>query len=319
MTNTRKLNRRDLTNSILEDLHEFRSGCSHDLKYPIDENINFFQSAKSLPKYIWWLIRAYPNIDKKRIKELADFHLHDGLWEEYLLKGLIKLEKSKKIDLIGPLREELFKQLQEMAANSTHPLVVINVGCGAMEIERQIIDRLIKSPLPVPIVFIGIDDSKAALSMARENLLAHKDFFNVSQELSSELINKLKTSGRPYEVQFVLSDAISSLSDVPPKTLDIAYYSKFLHHLSDINKEEFKKLLIRSAKRVIEFDDYRGFYLPILSLLTNWRNPILLNGAVFSSLRVPSRLELRQEQHSKHWTTKTYTTKGYVKSLLSGK
>jgi len=85
--------------------------------------------------------------------------------------------------------------------------------------------------------------------------------------------------------------------------------------LSDEEKESFRNFTASVTKRVIEFDDYRGVYLPLMSLLTNWHNPVLLNGAVFSSLRVPSRSELEKQQKDNHsWSICVFPLKGYIKS-----
>ena len=314
MPNINQLKRMDLINLVIQDLHELRNSCDSNTGYAVDKNIDFFEAAKHLWRYVPWLIREYPKIDKTKIKELADFHLRGGLWEENLLKNLVRLEKSRLIDLVGPLREELLKQLRKIAAHEQRPLIVANIGCGAMEIERQIIDRLKENSLPAPVVWIGIDNSQASLAMARENLDSYRNFFNVSHELTPELIQKLKQPSQSHTIQFILGDAISSLSRLSPGTLDIIYYSKFLHHLSDSDKENFKNLLTKMAKHIIEFDDYRGLYLPIMSLLTNWRSPILLNGAVFSALRVPDRTMLLKDKDNMGWATKVFPLKGYIKT-----
>ena len=308
-----KLKRQTLIDYVIKDLTNLRQKSDKSFHYSIDQNIAFFNAARSLPRYIYWLLTQYSRVDSHRILELSDFHLRSGLWEESLLLDLVRLEKSRMIDLVGPLREELLKQLKTIAPKINHPLVAINVGCGVMEIERQIIDHLIKSPLNVPVIFIGIDNSQAALDMSRANLRSYHGSFHVSNELTPELIIQLQQSGHPYEIQFIIGDAITSLSSLSPGILDLIYYSKFLHHLSDSDKENFENLLTRIAKRAIEFDDYRGIYLPLMSLLTNWRRPILLNGAVFSSLRVPSRSELHREDHGTEWTTKILPMKGYLK------
>ena len=314
MANAHKLNRTELINSILKDLRKFRSSCNYEQKYAVDENIKFFEAVRHLWRYIPWLIREYPKIDKARIKELADFQLHHGLWEEYLLRDLVRLEKSRFIDLVAPLRKELLQHLRKSSVLGTRPLVVVNAGCGAMEIERQIVKYLTKSPLRVPIVLVGVDNSVAALTMAQRNLRQYKEFFGVSKELSSKPITRLQQSGRPYEIQFILGDVTTFLSRMSPGALDVVYYSKFLHHLSDQDKIKFKKLLVSVAKSVIEFDDYRGVYLPIMSLLTNWRSPILLNGAVFSALRVPDRAMLLKDRDNMGWETKIFPLKGYIKT-----
>lgn len=151
--------------------------------------------------------------------------------------------------------------------------------------------------------------------MASDNLKENRVHFSTSRELLSDDIKQLQQVDQPYKVHFVLGDAVSSLSQIEPDTIDIACYSKFIHHLSDEEKESFRNFTASVTKRVIEFDDYRGVYLPLMSLLTNWHNPVLLNGAVFSSLRVPSRSELEKQQKDNHsWSICVFPLKGYIKS-----
>jgi SAM-dependent methyltransferase len=308
------LKRGKLIDFILHDLVELKNNCQPELLYAVDENIKFFEAARRIWTYIPWLILRYPTIDKTKIKELADYQLHNGLWEEYLLKALIKLEKSKKIDLVGPLRKELLTQIRNKAEGATNPITVINVGCGAMEIERQILENLANQPLAVPVLFIGIDNSKTALAMASDNLKEDRVPFSTSRELLSDDVKQLQQVDQPNKVHFVLGDAVSSLTKIKPDSIDIVCYSKFIHHISDEDKASFREITTSVAKCVIEFDDYRGVYLPLMSLLTNWQNPILLNGAVFSSLRVPSRPELQEQQKETHSRSiSVFPLKGYIK------
>jgi SAM-dependent methyltransferase len=313
MSNKLPQKRGDIVDLVLSDLRQFKNLCDQDHSYAVDENIRFFEAARHVWTYLPWLILRYPTIDKTKIKELADFHLHDGAWEENLLRNLIRLEKSPMIDLVGPLRQTLLQKLHKISAQSKHPLVVINVGCGAMEIEKQIISRLKEKPLPVPVIFIGVDNSEAAFSMARDNLRPFDNLLNEGDELSSDLIAKLKQSDQPYTIQFIRSD-VFTLSALPPNIIDLIFYSKFLHHLPDNDKHKFKELVTKAADHVIEFDDYRGWYLPIMSFLSNWRQPILLNGAVFSALRVPTMSELQDNKADTNWRIKIIRVKGYIKT-----
>jgi len=97
-----------------------------------------------------------------------------------------------------------------------------------------------------------------------------------------------------------------------PQSVDIIFHSKFHHHLSNQDKQHFDDMIKKIACCAIEFDDYRGFYLPILSILTSWNKPVLLNGAVLSSLRDPTRQDIHDYKKT-GWITKIYPLKGFLK------
>ncbi|MFH1354348.1 MAG: class I SAM-dependent methyltransferase [bacterium] len=314
MANIHKLNRRELINSILKDLHEFRNGCDNELKYAVDENIKFFEAAKHLWKYVPWLIKRYPKIDGKRIRELADFELSNGLWEEILLEQLLGLEKKKFPDVTSPLIKQLHTDISKISQYKKGPIIVINVGCGGMEIERKLAQVFAHKPIPQPLVFIGVDLSPAALNVARHNLEDQNVSFTHLQSLTPEIISRIKNNkpGTPLQFNFLVGDALKLSDYVLPENVDIVFHSKFHHHLSDQNKKSFDDMIRKVASLTIEFDDYKGIYLPILSIFTGWDKPVLLNGAVLSSLRDPARDDIRQYTEE-GWETKIYPLKGFLK------
>ena len=82
--------------------------------------------------------------------------------------------------------------------------------------------------------------------------------------------------------------------------------------LRPLTKDYFEKMVISLADVVVESDDYRGFYLPFFSSITAWYKPILLNGAVFSSLRDPDLKSLKSDTSSS-WRVSIKRGAGYVR------
>lgn len=309
-----KLRRRDLINLVLKDLIEFRKSCDQQLYYAIDENIRFFESVKHLWKYVSWLLGRYSRIDGRRIKELADFGLRNGVWETMLLEQLLGLEKKRFPDVTSPLRKQLHKNISEISRRKKGPIIVINIGCGGMEIERRLTQDLARHPISQPLVFIGIDSSPAALNVARRNLEAQSNAFTHLQNLTSEIVSRIKNDkpDKPIQFYFLIGDALKLNDFILPESIDIVFHAKFHHHLSNHDKKRFDDMIRKIACYAIEFDDYRGAYLPILSILTGWNKPILLNGAVISSLRDPTKEDINNYK-KEGWVTKIYPLKGFLK------
>ncbi|MDP3997758.1 MAG: hypothetical protein Q8P73_04640, partial [bacterium] len=61
------MQRREIIDLALNDLNEFKDKCAPRLRYAVDENIKFFEVAKSLRKFIPWLLGTYQHIDRERI------------------------------------------------------------------------------------------------------------------------------------------------------------------------------------------------------------------------------------------------------------
>ena len=303
-----------IIDAAILDLLEYRKSCDQQLYYSIDENIRFFEAARSLPRYIFWLLTEYSKINGHRILELSDFHLREGEWEKMLLGQLLTLERKNIPDLIGPLRKQLSKEIRTITQQKNEPIVVINMGCGGMETERRIALGLFKKPLTQPIIFIGIDSSPAAIKVAQQNLRSFSKEFTQLESLTPDVIHSIKNiqTDKPVQFKVFIGDALNIHNYAEPQTIDIIFHSKFHHHLSDQDKKRFDDMISNIACCTIEFDDYRGAYLPVLSILTGWNKPILLNGAVISSLRDPTKEDIKSYK-KEGWDTKIYPLKGFLK------
>ena len=104
----------------------------------MEENIAFFQAAKTVFGYIRWLITRAGKINKKELRELTD--LHPDKWDREMHTKLIEVERKKFPGLIKPLVDQIVSLI---ISNEHRPLVLANLGCGGMEIERKVIMKLI--------------------------------------------------------------------------------------------------------------------------------------------------------------------------------
>jgi len=314
MQEIKKLSRQQIIDLVLADLNTLSKGEDADYNYAIEQNIAFFRAARSFPNYLYWLLTKYSKVNGRRILELSDFHLRGGKWERMLLGQLLALERKNIPDLIGPLRKHLLKEIRTIALQKKEPIVIMNMGCGGMETERRIALELVKKPLTQPITFIGIDSSPAAIKVAQQNLQSFGNAFMCLESLTPDVIRSIKKDqpDKPVQFKVFIGDALNVHNYAEPQTIDIIFHSKFHHHLSEQGKKLFDDMIRKIACCAIEFDDYRGAYLPILSIFTGWNKPILLNGAVISSLRDPTKEDINNYK-KEGWVTKIYPLKGFLK------
>lgn len=285
-------------NEILKDLEDLKKRGFENM-YAVEENIKFFRALYSLPRYARWLIKEMPKIDGSRLLELSDFHLHNGKWESILQKELLALEKKKIPDVLRGLRKEIVKQIENLAG-AKEMLLLVSVGSGTMEIERQVVRDLRARGSAQKITFVGIDNSEASIKAAQENLAELYIPIAMLQSLDSQTIQNtlLAPSSDQYKVFIFNGDALKLEEYFQPKSVDIVFHSRFKHHLPDGVKDKFDEMLTKTSNKIIEHDDLNGWFLLLFSTIFNWRKPILMNGAVFSCLRDPKKKFLQESKNS---------------------
>lgn len=267
---------------IIEELKKLESDAN---SYAVQKNIEFFEAIKSPLRYVGWLLFSANTIDKERILELNDFPKEE--WEEDLHKNLVKMERKKIPGMIEPLKKKIVKIIHE-----TSPRTVVNLGAGAMELERQVIEVLLKRGYDKDITFIAVDRSSVAKRIALENFAKLKEEIEIEE---IDHINKdklLENNKKRIKVILCSNDIFELGKEFEKGFFDVVCFAKFKHHLRDAQKEALETLIGIIGKNTIEFDDYRSWPLLIPQSIATWAHPILMNGAVFSRLRDYSKKEL---------------------------
>jgi len=313
MINSKYTDRKELIDEIIADLEAHkRSGQCENL-YALEANLVFFHSLYRFRDFWRWFRKVRPTLDGKRLLELSDFHLSDGKWERMLQRELLEIEKWKFPDLLGRIRKELLKQIKELNQPEQH-LTLVSIGSGSMEIERQLIIKLRERGNRQKIIFFGIDNSDASLDIANENLTGLGVKILRISDIGQAKINQLKgeLKSEHYVIVLVNGDALKLESYFGPKNIDLVYHSKFKHHLPDNFKSGLDCMIETVAKRGVEYDDLDCWIINIGSVKANWKNHlILLNGALLSFLRDPSKEELKSNQ-TPNWQTRIYMD-GYIR------
>lgn len=273
--------RREKIDRIVSFLNETMYGNL----YAVTENITFFKATRSLIQYIYWLIFHAPKIKSSELLELADFPFPEAQYDFY--PKMIEMEKKKFPGLVQPLVDEIKKHI----INCNKKILLLSVGSGGMEVERQILESL--KDYANPVLIVAIDNSTIANEFAMKNL----ENCGVQTELfdkitSKEVLNKFN-SIKKSEVIITQNDIFEMESDFSGCTFDISYSSLFLHHLSKEQNLKLKKIILKISNFHIDYDGYRSWIQMIPQSIIGWSNPVFLNSEIFSNLRFVSKKDLK--------------------------
>lgn len=296
--------RAKIIHEILIDLRRLEKEAvgDADVLYAIHENIRFFEAAKHVVNLLRWQLFHASHIESHRLLELADLSIPK--WEMELYKGLCWIERRKFPGLLTPL----YKRLTEMPGR-----ILLDVGCGGMEIERQVIDRLLQRDDEVARVFIGVDQSPASFGMIEETFQDYKDRVEVVYATRKSM-NKWLKPGTKHRVVFVKADVLQLSEWLAPQEVDVVYSSRLKHHIPIAQRDQLDKALKKIAKVALEYDDYQTALSWLPLVVTAWSRPALLNGALLSRLRQPTKKSLKRAE--KAHSIKFFSPPGsYIKTL----
>ena len=266
--------------TIILELESLKSETRDaDKLYAIDANIAFYKATKSVFKYIWWLITVAPKLDGAKLLEINDLL---PKYDERMHLTLIGVEKKRFPGLINAISDKVF----EYITKNKGARVIGSVGSGGMELERQVISKLILLNYSGDITFIAFDQSDDAHKIAKKNLeelgeqVSIMTIDNLSQEDSNKVVLK-----KGIKVILARNNVFDLKNKFSQQYFDLVYSSLFTHHLDDRQYDTLTMDLKSVSKYVIEYDGYRSFFQLIPQSVVGWHDTILLNGSVMSGLR----------------------------------
>jgi len=224
------------------------------------ENEIFFHSARNPLSYVLWLLKRATRINPSTLLELSDLP-NSEQWGSLMYERLIPVQRKKIPGLIEPI----VGNMTEFILKKNSDTVILGLGAGPMEIERQVIGRLKKNAHKNKVKFVGCDISSKASEFARKNLFDSLD--------------------EQYSVEFIKGDVLSFPQEIFDVKCDLVYHSLFRHHLSDEKKHVLDETVEKLHTHVLEYDGYRSVPNLIPQSIMAWGNPIFLNAAIFSNLR----------------------------------
>jgi SAM-dependent methyltransferase len=292
-------------NSIIEDLEKLKQSSGDGLQYAIDQNIEFFKYSRTIAGYFLWGIFKRSKLDPIKLLEIADLPL--PRWEKELYSDLSHVEQKEFPGLSKPLRKLLVSH-----AVQSKTTIILDLGCGSMEVERQVFSHTGKLSKDVIPVFIGVDSAPQAFEAIISN------FKNLDVEIkeikSLDKIDKLSIN-KPT-ILFYCGDALE-VAELHGHKFDLIISSRFRHHLTESEKNKIDSISHRLTNYVIEYDDYHTKISWIPVLLTAWSRPILLSAANFSQIRQPSKKDINDQKKQKNIKIQIFSPPGsYAKTFL---
>ncbi len=258
-------------------------------------NIEFFRAIRSPFGYLWWLIFRAPKLRRNRTKIVEIIDLPFPKWQKMVLETLSWFEVWMRV--LVPIREQIIRELERLKKVKKEPIIVASIGCGGMELERQIIYKLIRKRFDFPLIFIGVDYSPASLEVTTSkfsNLTARGLVqIKAASHLGNDDLNQLKAEAafQKLLLVFLKADAFD-LKELAEGSFDLVYHTRLRHHLTLEEGRQLDKLAIHLAPKVVELDDLFSLPTVIMTSLFVWRFPAVMNGAVFSFLKDFSKGEL---------------------------
>ena len=285
---------------VLKDLAELeKKSVSADTNYAIKENQIFFEAIKTIPGYIYWLIFHMPSLQKEKLLELTDFSLQH--WDEEMHKKLIEIERKKIPGLIDPLVRRLFQYIIQHK-HTKSPIFIADFGSGAMEVERQVITRLIQAKSTIPIIFIGIDNSSTVAQIAKKNLISVDNTIEIHERVTIDattLQTICENTKHKYCVVLCTNNIFNKFflkNSFPNNFFDLVFSSFVKHHLDASQKKELVNTALSLGKTVLEYDGYRSLLTMIPQTLVGWNNPVFFNAEIFSNLRFLHKRDIKRIQ-----------------------
>lgn len=295
---------------IKEILADLKSLESHPrYREAVKLNIEFFKAARCPFSYLWWLMFRAPRLRRNRSQIVELLDLPFPRWQKTVLETLSWFEVWMRN--LHPIRDRIIQELARLREVKREPIVVASFGCGGMELERQIIYRLIRMRFDVPLIFVGVDYSPTINEVVKEKFakLVAKGIVRIETISRLEIsdLKRIKAEAASHRFLLVILNADAfELKDLAEDSFDLVYHTRLRHHLTLKENKSLEGLAIHLAPKLVELDDI--FSIPIILIISLfvWRFPAVLNGAVFSYLRDFSRKELLSTRKGKGWQVGLY-------------
>lgn len=233
--------------------------------------------------YLLWLSARMPGLNRDELLEINELLPQ---WDGPIHRQLLRIERDVWRGFIRPLVNALVAQIR----CECEPQVVLDVGAGAMEIERQVIYELLQRPMLAPVTLIGLDESRAAIELARENLASLGDAVEV---IESTLAEAVASRGGHRQLRVVLCrESAEAMAQLPDKSVDLLLHSFVKHHLTMAQRDWLDTAGKRVARHVLEYDGYRNWASLLSVSALMWNHPAFLSAFIMSHARFETRREL---------------------------
>jgi len=278
-------------NDAVKKLESFKNDAAYanDL-YAIDENIIFLKSIKNLVSYLGWLVSRPKKIAPAKLLELTDFPVEE--WDVKMHRRLMEIERNRHIGVGKPLVDKIVAYV----SGETRANVLVNLGAGGMEVDRQALAALLEKKYSYPLIVVGVDRSPVSRRLAKENLGSLGSAVNVIEcdELTHQKLNEIEAANKGIAVVLCKNDIFSLERDFLPGSFDLMYHSLFKHHLAPELRPRLDAMMKKLAHHVYEYDGYRTWGVIVPQTVVAWNYPFFLSGTVLSNIRFDKEAAVRE-------------------------
>jgi hypothetical protein len=289
--------RNEIIDSALKKLRAIEAGnTDQERAYAIRESIIFLEAARSFPRYLWWLFFIAPKLDGPRLLELTDFPVEE--WDVAMHERLIALQRRKQPGLVTPLVSAITEYIQK----ESRDLVVVDLGAGGMEVDRQVAEWAVKTDIEHKLTIISVDKSSTTRGIAEKNLrdLANDvEIFETGELTGNELENLRHRATKKILIVMCTNDIFELDQKFGPKYFDLVYHSLFRHHLNESERQELDDTIHVIGKRHFEFDGYKSWLVMLPQTIVGWNYPNFLNAELFSNLRFKEKRNILARAQAK--------------------
>lgn len=282
---------------ILNELNQLKNNTINNrMLYAIQENIIFFKSAKTIPAFISWLIRIAPKLDGTKLLEINDLL---PKYDTEVHSKLIEMERRPKPGLIKPAFDRIISYIKDNNSN----LILASFGSGGMELERQIMDFLLKKNFSKKILFVAIDQSSLAHQISKNNykeLGDNIESYDFDECAPTDLEYVIKVQQKTFAFIHCKNDIFSMPKIFYNKVFNLSYHTHFKHHLTNFQKNQLDQVVDSLSEKVIEYDGFLNWIGMIPQTFIGWDNPVFLNAEILSNLRYfkkPDIIRMSKEKH----------------------
>jgi SAM-dependent methyltransferase len=264
--------------------------------YAIEQNIIFFKHLFRIRSFFHWVKKEIPGINPTQLLELTD--LGNEQYTRELHKGMIKVERGFIPGFISPAVKIISKHIIKHNAD----MLIADVGSGSGELTRQVIKQLSAHTRMNTIIILAFDQSKSSHEIAKTNLKTLNSppvIIEQDQLSENEVLDLQKKYKGKTVVVLIRNNIFNMADDFKNLTFDLAFHSFFKHHLTEKQKSDLDGILQKLATRVFEYDGLRNIPGLFIQGLFSWKNPVLVNGAVFSNLRYPTKEHIEKKNDYK--------------------
>lgn len=264
-----------------------RRWAGPDVAYALEENRRMLEAMRSLEGFLAWVACRLPKLIPEKLLEINELVPE---CDEGIHRKLLKVQRYRWPAYVAPLVGRVRQCVREAGGRA----VVVDIGSGAMEIERRILAEMVRSRCGGAMTFVGVDASARAQVLARENLREMDGELEILEVGPEQLPGLIGREGAGLRVILCRAEAREALERMEGGQADVVFNSLFRHHLTPESAAELERQSRRAGRRYLEYDGYASTMHLLAVTAMSWQAPAFLAAFVGSQARFPRKAQVRE-------------------------